>query len=98
MILLVIIHTLIVVINLVSVPLLLVYTPLYVSIPLSSFLIRLATIEKDCPLTRLENYLRRKLGLRTIKTFIGHYIMKYIYIGAGLLNYPNRSNDDSKTT
>jgi hypothetical protein len=27
-----------------------------------------------CPLTRLENYLRRKLGMKEIKQFVGHYI------------------------
>lgn len=32
--------------------------------------------EVQCPLTRLENYLRDKLGMPPIKTFIGHYILK----------------------
>ena len=31
--------------------------------------------EVQCPLTRLENIYRRKLGLPTIKGFVGHYFV-----------------------
>lgn len=32
-----------------------------------------------CPLTVLENSLRKSLGLPIIKTFVGHYYMKHVY-------------------
>lgn len=78
LILIVVIHLIIVFINIVAIPFLLIYTPWYISIPLISFLIRLATVERICPLTNIENWIRRKLGMKEIKTFIGHYIIKHI--------------------
>lgn len=79
LVILVVLHLLLVLINLIAMPCLLLYQPWYVSVPLVSFLIRLATVERECPLTIVENWLRNKLGMKVINTFIGHYIMKYIY-------------------
>jgi hypothetical protein len=86
---LVIAHLLIVLVNLVAIPVLLIYEPWYVSVPLSSFLLRLATVERECPLTSLENRIRVKLGMKKIRSFIGHYIMKYVYILWGRTTKPH---------
>ena len=53
--------------------------PFYVSIPIMS-LVLLLTFSKvlDCPLTRLENHLRRSLGMKRIGGFFGHYLLKPI--------------------
>ena len=32
----------------------------------------------DCPLTNLENHLRKKLGMKRIGGFVGHYFIKPI--------------------
>ena len=59
--------------------------PWYVAIPLCSFLIHLMFNQAlACPLTALENDIREKLGMRKISGFIGHYIMKPIYIAFGV--------------
>lgn len=51
--------------------------PWYVSVPICS-LILLLTFSKiiDCPLTRLENYIRQSLGMKRIGGFAGHYLIK----------------------
>lgn len=77
LILLVTFHIIIVFINLAAIFILPFYTPWYISVPLISFLIRLATVERECPLTALENLLRKQLGMRPINTFIGHYFVKH---------------------
>ena len=59
----------------VSVPLLLICEPFYISIPMSAWIMHLGWSRVlECPWTRVENYYRRKLGMREIKTFIGYYI------------------------
>jgi hypothetical protein len=59
-----------------SVPLLFINEPIWVALPLSAWIMHLALNKLDCPYTRLENYLRRKLGLQEITTFISHYYKK----------------------
>ena len=49
--------------------------PPWISLPLCSFLILVSCSRDQCPLTRLENKLRRKLGMTPIRGFIGHYIL-----------------------
>ena len=44
-----------------SIPLLFIYEPIWVSVPLSSWIIHLGCTRNDCPLTKLENHLRKKL-------------------------------------
>jgi len=53
--------------------------PFYVSVPIMS-LVLVLTFSKviDCPLTAAENHLRRKLGMKRIGGFAGHYFMKPI--------------------
>jgi len=43
------------------------------SAPLCSFIAFLFTNSVNCPLTDLENYFRKKLGMSTIDTFIKDY-------------------------
>ena len=59
-----------------SVPLLFINEPIWVALPLSAWIMHLALNRLDCPYTRLENYLRRKLGMEEISTFISHYYKK----------------------
>ena len=53
------------------------YTPWYIALPLCTF-IGVISFSRviDCPLTRAENKLRRKLGLPQIGGFIKHYFIK----------------------
>lgn len=49
----------------------------YLVMPLMSLLITLNFSRNiDCPITRLENYLRVKLGKKKIGGFVGHYFIK----------------------
>ena len=60
-----------------SVPLLIIKEPPWVSLPLLAWILYLGFSKVlDCPFTRLENYLRRKLDLPEIKTFLKHYYLK----------------------
>ena len=59
-----------------SIPLLFINEPIWISLPISTWIMHLALNRLDCPYTRLENYLRRKLGLEEISTFMSHYYKK----------------------
>ena len=51
----------------------------YVALPCCSIIFFLALArEFECPLTRMENRYRRRLGMPTIKAFVRHYIVKPI--------------------
>lgn len=52
-------------------------TSWYVALPIMSY-IGLLTFSRvlDCPLTRLENKIRKQLGMPEIKGFISHYLIK----------------------
>lgn len=52
------------------------WTPIYVSFPLIVFMVTQATTEEQCPITKIENCLRNKLGLRSIDHFGSHYTYK----------------------
>ena len=62
-----------------SFPLLFIIEPIWVALPLFSWMLHLGFNRVDCPYTRLENNLRRKLGLEEISTFISHYYKKPYY-------------------
>jgi hypothetical protein len=50
-------------------------TPWYISLPLMTWVFNLTFTQMvDCPVTKLENKLRRELGMKEIKFFVGHYI------------------------
>jgi len=59
-----------------SVPMVLFTEPLWVSIPIISWIMHLGLNKLDCPYTRLENYIRKKLKIKKISTFISHYYVK----------------------
>lgn len=73
--LLVFIHIIVVLCNVAAFFVLPFSEPWYVALPLCSFLLLLSFSRDQCPLTRLENKLRRKLGLTPIRGFIGHYLL-----------------------
>ena len=50
--------------------------PLWVWMPVNSFILTVTFTREVCPLTRLENYLRTSLGMSRIGGFIGHYFVK----------------------
>lgn len=55
-------------------------TPWYVALPLLSFIVWVSFSRvADCPLTRLENKLRRRLGKSEIGGYISYYIVRPIY-------------------
>ena len=58
-------------------------TPWYVALPVCVFILRLSLTGEECPVTTLENHFRARLGLRPVRTFIGHYVAKYVYIALG---------------
>ena len=61
----------------VSVPLVLICEPFYISLPICAWIMHL-TFSKvlDCPWTRLENVYRSKLGKQEIGGFISHNVVK----------------------
>ena len=62
----------------ISTPLIIIYEPLWVSLPLITWIMYLVFGKLECPQTRWENYLRRKLRKPKIKTFIKHYYLDRI--------------------
>jgi len=50
--------------------------PMWVWMPINSFILTVMFTREICPLTRLENYLRTSLGLPRIGGFINHYIVR----------------------
>lgn len=55
------------------------FAPWYVAMPVMSY-IGLLTFSKvlDCPITKLENRIRKRIRMPEIKGFIGHYMIKPI--------------------
>lgn len=54
------------------------YANWYIAIPLMTFVFFFATTRVDCQLTNLENVMRKRLGMRKINGFVGHYFLKPI--------------------
>lgn len=52
------------------------YAPWYVALPLMIWIVHLMMTRIECPITTLENYLRKKLGMKQIPTFVGFYIVR----------------------
>ena len=50
--------------------------PLWVWMPMNSFILTVTFTREVCPLTRVENHLRTSLGLSRIGGFIGHYFVR----------------------
>lgn len=49
---------------------------LFLITPIESLILTLSFSRDPCPLTRLENAIRRELGLREIGGFISYYLVK----------------------
>jgi len=69
-------HMLVILINMMAFFVLPFTYPVYIWIPLNSFILITIFSRSLCPLTRLENYLRVHVGKPTIGGFIGHYIVR----------------------
>ncbi len=50
--------------------------PWYIAVPLMSFVWFFATNNVRCLWTEAENNIRKRLGLREVRGFIGHYTLK----------------------
>jgi hypothetical protein len=50
--------------------------PLWVWVPIDSFILTVMFTREICPLTRLENSLRTSIGLPRIGGFVGHYFVR----------------------
>ena len=73
------IHAIIILLNIVSFFILPFLTPWYVYFPLCTVLARTSFSKMvKCPMTIIENKIRRKLGKQEIKGFVHHYIWKYL--------------------
>lgn len=44
--------------------------------PIETFIFRLVFVAGECPITNCENLLRETLGMKTISSFVGHYLVK----------------------
>ena len=73
---LVVFHTFVIVVNIAAFFILPFMYPLYVWMPINSFILVTTFTREICPLTRLENKLRTSLGMNRIGGFIGHYFLK----------------------
>ena len=71
----VITHLIIIVGNIVSILILPILMPWYVALPLMSLLVNLLFAPVPCPLTKLENKIRKELGMREVRYFVGHYLV-----------------------
>tara|TARA_R110002020_G_scaffold134222_1_gene299599 strand:- start:2312 stop:2587 length:276 start_codon:yes stop_codon:yes gene_type:complete len=77
--LLVLFHGYIVVANVLAFFVVPFFEPWYVAVPIMSLILLLVFSKVlDCPLTNLENHLRKKLGMKRIGGFVGHYFLKPI--------------------
>lgn len=50
--------------------------PWEIALPLMTFIQFFALTKVECKITALENHIRKRMGLRRIGTFIGHYFFK----------------------
>ena len=69
-------HYFVVVVNIAAFFVLPFLYPLWVWMPINSFILTVTFTREICPLTRLENYLRTSLGMSRVGGFIGHYFTK----------------------
>ena len=52
--------------------------PWYIALPCCTMIGRVLCTTVKCPLTVLENKIRKELGWPTIHRFVGHYIIRWI--------------------
>tara|TARA_B100000029_G_scaffold216030_1_gene213869 strand:- start:20 stop:508 length:489 start_codon:yes stop_codon:yes gene_type:complete len=75
---LIIFHAFVITVNIAAFFVLPFLYPLWVWMPINSFILTVTFTREICPLTRLENKLRTSLGMSRIGGFIGHYFIKPI--------------------
>ncbi len=68
-------HMVIVVGNIISAFILPFCTPWYIALPIIALIVNLTFSSTLCPLTKLENRIRRSLGMKEIRHFVGHYVI-----------------------
>ncbi len=51
-------------------------SPWYIAVPCMTFIWFFSTTQVDCQLTNLENVMRKRLGMKRIGGFVGHYFLK----------------------
>jgi len=73
---LIVIHFILVIAVATSFCLLPFLAPWYIALPIMVFIFFFSTTRVECQLTNLENQMRRRLGLKKIGGFIGHYMLK----------------------
>ena len=71
-------HAFVIIVNIAAFFVLPFYYPLWVWMPVCSFILTVTFTREICPITKLENYLRTSLGMSRIGGFIGHYFVKPI--------------------
>lgn len=71
-------HAFVIIVNIAAFFVLPFYYPLWVWMPVCSFILTVTFTREICPLTRVENYIRTSLGMSRIGGFIGHYFVKPI--------------------
>ena len=69
-------HMFVIIVNIAAFFVLPFLYPLWVWMPLNSFILTVTFTREICPLTRLENKLRTSLGMSRIGGFIGHYFVR----------------------
>lgn len=69
-------HVAVIVINLLAFFILPFLYPIWVWMPINSFILTVMFQREQCPLTRLENTVRADIGKKKIGGFIGHYFVK----------------------
>jgi hypothetical protein len=71
-------HAFVIMVNILAFFILPFYYPLWVWMPLNSFILTVTFTREICPLTRVENYIRTSLGMSRIGGFLGHYLVQPI--------------------
>lgn len=57
-----------------------IYAPWYIAVPSMTFIWFFSTTRVECQSTNLENAIRKKLGMKQIGGFVGHYFKKPVKI------------------
>lgn len=68
-------HFTIIIFNTIAFFLLPFYASWYVALPIMTLIVNFMFTSNPCPLTRLEDNIRGKLGMKQIRLFMGHYIV-----------------------
>jgi hypothetical protein len=69
-------HVAVIVVNITAFFVLPFMYPLWIWVPLNSFILTVTFTREQCPLTRLENEIRAGLGKKRIGGFMGHYFIR----------------------